>query len=118
MSNEQFTPLYYFMNENIAVVEVSNDTLPADATKQERLHWLKITNNCNTVERLTFKAMKSELVNGNEINVRSFEDGELRFDKNFAKFLYKGDGHIIMNIPVADISPETKNKISIYISSL
>jgi hypothetical protein len=118
MNEKIFTPLFYFMNEDVALVEIKLNNLDDNASKDQLYHWIKFSNSSQEISRLKFISMGSENINGNNINIRVFEDGELRFDDSFAKFQHKGDGHIIMNAPINTISEVFKNRIEEYISNL
>ncbi len=118
MSNNIYTALFYFMNEEVSVIEVKRTDIPEDSDKDKMYHWLKYTQGSKKIERLRFRSMSSEVVNGNNINIRAFADGELRFDKDFAKFLHCNDGHLIMNRPVQDIPDELSGQINSFLSSL
>ena len=110
MSNVNFTPLFYLMNENFNLIEVKRNGLPENTPLDEVYHWLFITIETKKVEKLVFKAMSEEMINGNKMNVREFENAELRFDEAFAKFQIENHGHIFMNSPVDQIS-ELSNEL-------
>lgn len=117
MSDINFTPLYYFMNENVSVVEIKRNDLSESATKEETYFWFRLDASQN-ITRLKFVSMDSEVVNGNNINIRIFDNGELRFDDKFAKFTYNGDGSITMNVPVTEIPTTSNTAIQNYFSKL
>lgn len=95
MSERNFVLLYYFLNENVILTEIKKKDYSGEDHSQ-KFQWLKINTSTREVEQLVFKSMKTEVVNENEINVRTFEDGELRFDNFFAKFQLREEGHILM----------------------
>jgi len=91
--NAQTIVKSYFMNENAAVVELSNEQWKFIKLPSE-IFILKL--NSSTIEN----------VNGNDINVRVFEKAELRFDNDFAKFQYLDNGYILMNCDISTIPNE------------
>jgi hypothetical protein len=104
--NINFTPLFYLMNENYNVIEVKLNDMPKETALDQVYHWLFITKKTNKIEKLIFKSMSEEVINGNKMNVREFDNAELRFDEAFAKFQLEGEGHILMNSPVTEITIE------------
>jgi len=117
MANTNYTPLYYLMNESITVIEVKINDLPENSPKDIVFQWLSINTQTNHINKLIFKSMKEEIVNGKRMNVRVFENAELRFDEEFAKFQIDGQGHILMNSSVDKIPAETNEKIITFLSS-
>lgn len=97
----KFETLYYFMNENVSVIEIKRTDLPKDSSKEELYQWYFILNEELSLEKLKFESSFVDQVNGNEINVRKFENAEFRFDDSFGKFQDKKGGHIIMKVPNA-----------------
>ncbi|WP_417335323.1 hypothetical protein [Halobacteriovorax marinus] len=83
--------------------------------KSDIYKWIKINPSNQEIESLKFESMKTEEVNGNEINVRIFENAELRFDNFFAKFQYKNEGHIVMNCDTSEIPDIFLNHIEEYL---
>ena len=83
----KFLPIFLFMNEEVTLIEIKREDMPEDSTPDQLYHWLSMSKSNPKLTRLNFIEMGKEMVNGNEINVRKFENGELRFDSNFAKFL-------------------------------
>lgn len=100
MKNE-FETLFYFMNENVSLIEVKRTDLGEDAKKEDTHQWFFILNEELTLEKLQFESAFVDQVNGNEINVRKFKGAEFRFDDSFGKFQDKEGGHIIMKVPNA-----------------
>ncbi|MFG1493404.1 hypothetical protein [Halobacteriovorax sp. ZH4_bin.1] len=96
---KKFETLFYFMNENVSVIEVKRLGLPDDTEKAKIYHWFFILNEELSLEKLKFESSFVDHVNGNEINVRTFENAEFRFDDSFGKFQNKEGGHIIMKVP-------------------
>ena len=113
-----FEPIYLFLNENITLFEVKRTDLPKDSTSDKLYHWLTVSKSKPDIRKLTFKDMGVENVNGNDINVRNFTEGELRFDKNFAKFILDNDGHIVMNVSVTDFPDNLVTLTKNYFSSI
>lgn len=97
--SDKFETLFYFMNENISVVEIKKLGLPDNASKSQKYQWFFILNEELSLDKLEFESSFIDTVNGNEINVRKFKDAEFRFDDNFGKFQHKNGGHIIMKVP-------------------
>jgi len=114
MAESKFETLYYFMNEEVSLVEVKRTDLETEDLGQ-LLHWLKVVKATNEVVKMPFKSMNSEVVNGNTINIRVFENGELRFDDDFGKFLHDNDGHIIMNKPVNETPKDVLNSVGEFL---
>ena len=91
----------YFMNEDIALVELSND----DQSK-----WVEVYK--GAVKLLTLNEEREESVNGNQINVREFNESELRFDDSFGKYQREEGGHIVMKAKVEEIPSEVSEKLN------
>jgi hypothetical protein len=113
-----FEPLYLFLNENITLFEVKRNDLPADSSPDKLYYWLTVSKTKPEIRRLTFQKMTVEKIDGNDINVRTFTEGELRFDKNFAKFILDDNGHIIMNAPITDFPENLVTLTKNYFSSI
>ena len=113
-----FEPKYLFLNENITLYEVMRTDLPKESSPDKLYYWLTVSKKDPAIRRLTFEAMSVENVNGNDINVRKFAEGELRFDSNFAKFILDNDGHIIMNTPITDIPDNLVTLTKNYFNSI
>ncbi len=94
---ERFKVLYYFMNEEISIVEIELINIPNDTSKDKKFHWLRYIPRTKELTKLTFKTMGEEIVNGNNINSRVFDEAELRFDKAFGKYSDSANSFIIMN---------------------
>ncbi len=105
------------MNENVILTEIKRTDLADETDKSKIYSWIKINPHTQEAESLTFKSMQVDNVNGNEINVRTFTDGELRFDPHFAKFQHKGEGYIVMNCDVADVPAPFLDKIESFIET-
>jgi hypothetical protein len=113
-----FEPLYLFLNENITLFEVKRTDLPKDSSPEDLYYWLTFSKKNPAIRRLTFQSQSVENVGGNDINVRSFSEGELRFDSNFAKFILDNDGHIIMNNPITDFPDNLVTLTKNYFNSI
>lgn len=109
MSKIELTPLKYFMNEKVSVVEIQT-------IGQETTTWLRIGSDDTLATLLNLQSSGSEVVNGNDIMIRAFDTGEFRFDDEFGKFQYKGDGSILMRLPVQDLPVEVTKKIGILLT--
>jgi hypothetical protein len=118
MEDTRFKALFYFMNENYAVVEVERIGLPTDTEKSFVLHWLLKKVDDPKLIKLNFKSMSNEVVNDNEISIRVFDEAELRFDDRFAKFSYKNDSHILMTEKTTSLPKELNATIETYLESL
>jgi len=103
MSETNFKTLYYFMHEEVSIIEIELTDLADDAPKENRFHWYKYLTAKKEITKLTFKSMSEEDVNGNLINVRVFEEAELRFDKSFGKFSDADNSFIIMKMPTEQL---------------
>jgi hypothetical protein len=91
------------MNEKHCIVEI--DTGGSS-------QWLSISSETNTTEKLNFIKASEEVVNGNKMNVRTFEGAELRFDKSFGKLVVRENGYILMNCSEELIPSEIDKLIS------
>ena len=58
----KFTVLHYFMNENLAVIEVKKEGLTEKLSKDQVYFWLSILSESQEVERLDFQEMKQEML--------------------------------------------------------
>ncbi len=105
------------MNENVILAEAKRADLPKSSDKSLLYYWIKINVQTQGIERLTFKSMTTEIVNGNEINVRVFEHGELRFDKFFGKFQHLSEGQILMKSEVDQIPDIFLDKIEQFVTT-
>jgi hypothetical protein len=118
MSTVLHSFLYYFQNEYMTLVEVKRDDLPASARPDQVYAWLVIDPKKKEFRKLGFKSMNSEMVNGNLINIRGFNEGELRFDALFAKFVYGPNSHLLENSKVESVTSEVKDIVKQYLTSL
>ncbi|OIQ19545.1 MAG: hypothetical protein BM556_03410 [Bacteriovorax sp. MedPE-SWde] len=114
MKENNFTTLYYFMNEEVVLVEIEFTTVSGD----KLIQWFKITENLSTIDKLNYKSQDSQNINGNNINVRVFEDAELRFDNDFGKFQHGENGYIVMKRPIQDMPHELSDKLSQLVKAL
>ncbi|RZF22796.1 hypothetical protein DAY19_03215 [Halobacteriovorax vibrionivorans] len=110
--DKKFETLYYFMNENVSVIETKRTDLGDDAKKEELYQWYFVFNEELSLEKLEFESAFVDQVNGNEINVRKFKNAEFRFDDSFGKFQNKEGGHIIMKVPNAVLPQPLEDLIS------
>lgn len=92
-----YKSLKYLMNEKHCIVQIETNKLD---------QWLSISIDNNTVSKLKFVKSSEELVNDNLIQVISFKDAELRYDKSYGKFVTKTDGFILMNCSLDPIPAE------------
>ncbi len=106
------------MNENHSLVEVKLNDAACDAPKDQLYKWLSISTATSEVKQLKFESMGTELVNGNEMNIRIFTNAELRFDKSFGKFVVEGEGHILMNCSQQSLPEELSLIIDKFLESL
>ena len=96
MGNKSFTPLRYFKNEEVELVEVKLDSPKIN-------QWLKINSNTNEVKTLSLQNSTEEVIGGNNINIRTFKNSELRFEGGFAKFIDDKNGHLLIHTPLDQI---------------
>lgn len=106
--SKEYKALFYFMNEEVSLVEVEHNNI---------LQWLRI-NPDKSFEKLTYKSSDTQVVNGNEINIRVFEEAELRFDNDFGKFQHGERGHIVMKQSPSLLPADVKDSIQSYLGQL
>jgi hypothetical protein len=104
------------MNENFELIEIKRNDLDSDAPIDKVFHWLFINKELNKIEKLIFKNMGEEIVNENKINIRTFENSELRFDEAFAKFQIQENGHILMKEDSSKVSTIATENIRIFLN--
>ncbi|EQC43095.1 hypothetical protein [Bacteriovorax sp. DB6_IX] len=91
----------YFRNESVTLIEV---------LKNRESAWYF----CTGDELSPFHCSQEivENVNGNDINVRTFEEGELRFDDYFGKLVISGrDSELVINSQTIEIPTDLKDKV-------
>lgn len=110
-----FQILNYLMNENLTVIEAKLIDLPESAPKSERYKWLQI--NDSKVTPLAFISMREEEINGKQMNIRIFENAELRFDKSFARFISGENMNILMNQTGKSLAADIDKLIRDHLSS-
>ena len=113
MKSIEYSFLYYFQNEYMTLVEIKRTDLPEDSNPEQAYSWLVINPQTVEYKKLSFKSMGTEMVNGNLINIRVFNEGELRFHGLFAKFVYGPNSHLLEN----KISAEPGKKIADIVST-
>lgn len=118
MKTPLFSFLYHFQNEYMTLIEVKRDDLPASASPDQIFAWLVIDLMKKEFRKLRFQSMSTETINGNLINVRSFAEGELRFDQFFAKFVYGPQSHLLENSKLESVPDEIKVIVDQYFHSL
>jgi len=92
----------YFRNESVSLVEV----LENDETS-----WFFTTNNKDLAAFHCSNEMV-ENVNGNDINVRTFDEGELRFDDYFGKLVVEGkDSELVLKSSVVEIPTDLREEV-------
>ena len=97
MTDIPIEALFYFSNEELSLLEIRIGM---------EFHWLVIPKDSKEVIKLEFKGMSKEVVGGNDISIRKFSEGELRFDNDFAKFIYQDKTNLIQNQPVNEVPAE------------
>jgi len=107
-----FDVLFNLSNENFTVVEVKRTDLPDDAVKSDVFSWFHIDIANNKIDQLSFLSMREEEVQDKTMNIRIFEDAELRFDKMFGRFISNSHEHILMNCAAEVLSKSSKELIS------
>lgn len=80
-----FNCLYFFENENHFLLEIKRNDLPENADLSDVYHWLRISKNLGTINKLFFKSMDSS----QQIEERYFEEGFLKFNQEEATFIEK-----------------------------
>ena len=114
-----FTTLYYLMNEKHILVEIKLDSSNQSGSEVEVLQWLSISQATSQatsqVKKLIFKSMNEEMINENLMNVRVFENAELRFDKLFGKFVLGDELFILKNCTNESIPESLITIISQYL---
>jgi hypothetical protein len=113
----KYEVLFYLMNEVHSVVEVKRIDLDHNATPDEVFHWLSISSENNSVQRLNFVSQSEEAVKGINFKVREFENGSLRFDESYAKFVFNNDGHILMNCSEEKVPDQINKSILSYLEA-
>lgn len=99
------------MNERHALVEIKREDLPENSPKEDIYAWLSISTENNSINKLEFVSMGEENVRGNLMSIRTFKNGELRFDNSYGKFVIGNDGFILMNCSEELLPPEIHSKI-------
>ncbi|MFY7991769.1 MAG: hypothetical protein ACOVP4_00635 [Bacteriovoracaceae bacterium] len=115
MTSIKYSFLYCFQNEYMTLVEIKRTDLPEDSTPEQVYSWLVINPQTAEYKKLGFKSMGTEMVNGNLINIRVFNEGELRFDGLFAKFVYGPNSHLLENKSSAEPSKNIADIVSTYL---
>ena len=94
-----------FTNEQISILEIkSNDSSL----------WYRVNSDQFEVFPLKLIESTQDNIGGNDIEIRRFNDSEIRFDAKagFAKFTCPANNHLVM---AADSSEQTLNALSKYI---
>lgn len=115
MKSIEYSFLYYFQNEYMTLVEIKRTDLPEDSSPEQVYSWLVINPQTAEYKKLGFKSMGTEMVNGNLINIRVFDEGELRFDGLFAKFVYGPNSHLLENKSSAEPGKNIADIVSTYL---
>lgn len=118
MKSIKYSFLYYFQNEYMALVEIKRHDLPEDAAPDLVYSWLVINPQTAEYKKLGFKSMGTEMVNGNLINIRAFNEGELRFDDLFAKFVYGPNSHLLENKSSTEPDKNIANIVQAYLEKV
>lgn len=93
----------YFRNESINLIEVEG---------VDENSWFFSHLNDSELSPFHCSTEKIENVNGNDINVRTFAEGELRFDNFFGKLVLDGkDSELVIKSEVTEIPAELKEKV-------
>lgn len=111
-----FETVYYFMNENITLVEIKNTEVPTDSPKDKIYLWLTVEAD-GRIEQLSFESMAETVVNGNPINVRKFSNAELRFDNLYGQLVLGDKLFILKNCSEVSLPEKTLNLLKKYIKS-
>lgn len=86
---------YYFMNEELSLININSNPV-----------WFRIDSASNEVQKLELIGEDSQVINGNNILVKTFKGAELRYDNDFGKFQDKSNGHILLNCCDKEIPSE------------
>lgn len=93
----------FFRNETVSLIEVQ---------KNEESSWFFSHN--DLIDLSTFHCSNEmvELINDNNINVRTFEEGEFRFDTKFGKLVVTGeDSQLVIKSTIEEIPSVLKDKV-------
>lgn len=86
---------YYFMNEELSLINIESSST-----------WFRIDSASKEVQKLELISEDSQVINGNNISVKTFKSAELRFDSEFGKFQDKTNGYILLNCSDKEIPSE------------
>ena len=93
----------FFRNETVSLIEVQN---------KEESNWFFSHNEVTDLTTFHCSNEMVELINDNNINVRTFEEGELRFDANFGKLVVTGeDSQLVIKSSIDEIPSGLKDKV-------
>ncbi len=109
--------LYLFQNEIMALTEIKKTNMPLESTPDQIYSWIIVDKNSSSAHKLTFKSMGEELINGNNINIRTFNEGELRFDQSFAKFVFAERSSLLENSGIQKVDDLIVKAVDSFLSS-
>ena len=93
----------FFRNETVSLIEVQS---------KEESNWFFSHNNLTDLTAFHCSSEMVELINDNNINVRTFNEGELRFDSKFGKLVVTGeDSQLVIKSSVEEIPLGLKEKV-------
>ncbi len=110
-----FEVLYNLSNEKFCVVEIRRLDLADESDKSKVYSWFHVDIEKKNIEKLSFKSSREEDVQGKMMNIRIFENAELRFDKMFSRFISNAHEHILMNCAGSALPKEVKELIENYL---
>ena len=91
-----FEVLYYLRNEKTSIIEIKRTDLEESSPKNLVYKWL-VVDDSGDIQGLVFESMRSELVSGKKIDIRLFQNSELRFDALFGQFVMEDELFILEN---------------------
>lgn len=77
---------FYFMNEEVSLLKLPDTE-----------NWYLINTKDHSYSLLKLLNENAQTINGNNIEVKTFENAELRYDKDFGKFQHDQNGFILLN---------------------
>ncbi|ACU05464.1 MULTISPECIES: hypothetical protein [Pedobacter] len=80
-----FECLYFLDSEQLCIIEIKINNLPADAPKKDKFKWLLINKKTLSIKTLQFRSMDSS----HEIEERFFDLGYLKFDAQKGVYISK-----------------------------
>lgn len=84
-----FNTLHCFSNEQISILEIEHDKI---------CKWFRVDHTDYKLQYLELSSTSHEVISGNNIDIRIFDNSEIRFDQKtgFAKFTCPKNNHLVM----------------------